>query len=1355
KSSEAWGIAQKVLLSDRVCSEATLFSASTLRQKLRYDAGQLTAEELVVLRDVVVGLLLRGTLGQRPATRQLAGAVASLAVLVRTWSDPVADLFDLFSTRDREHWRVLVEIVAALPYEFAASTTDSSFFLGQNDVSDREKLVVDANATKVLLALSQMLDQPNSTLNEQEAEGILDAVRAWLIDANVNLSEVHSTGIVQKCFALLLDSNTDDAVFDAAVDVLTEVVRRTGRVLSGSSSSGSGKKRDDNKDSPGVVQLVQLINEGLLAQANGLKVAIQSQDLDQGAEDRCRAFTRLFCFAGESFLDLILRSNNASWFPIAEAILLCTSAVKDLEIVAITFQFWIILADEVEVKVLNGNTMNGGVSSPTAVYSPWLEIFVKLFDAMVVHLHYPVDEVSWSAKERDEFREFRHNMGDVLKACILVLGQNESLLRPYRILQSFLLPTAPGGTLNANIPWQQIEAPLFALRTIGRKISDDENTVLPLIMGMLPQLPQHLKVKYAAILLIGTYSSWTKLHPEFLAYQMTFIAKGFEEREAIGAASQSLRFLCDECGDQLVGYLGQLHPFYLQIVKVLDRVEKADVITALANVIRHVPLESTGDSPNMLKVLEMFCLPIAQRLHVIGAMPSAPEGGYGEELQKEVSDLVEQFTSFIYNAQPNPSTTSPTIQHPCTVLFKGMWPVLESLLSLRDAKIINSVCKLIVKCVDAQRVHFKPLANTILPTLATFYESTQVTSLMWAASKCIKECGSDTSEEGAVVHLVVQRMSQTAFRKIQEAGGKMDHVSDVIEDYFILLTSFLLTCPAHFAQSPLLPTFLECAVACMPVVQFDAWLALYADFFKQFLSLSSPIQRSMHPLQRSLPPQITDTLQSAITLQSSQFMANFLTGITRTFPYREDITYEEGSHSVVVGTIVICLCDALGGVGNGLNVIGQGVTGMYDPKFGEVERGEFAGKLTELSVGLSFVLLGGIQTKTMLTSTVQPILPFLLLNAEISTSSFDNKSPAGWGVKFSYHPMLVPHLSALSSTTTTKTTTKPTLEGLFFNLVKLVSSNGQDTWIGSAKTLGINRSTWLFVKSCAFAEQRSHLIVNLLKRSAFWDREGECLKLDEFLVGLAVQPPPTQPNDERALESDWAKRTNESPALSSCSQPPLQPSTQTLKRGRKSVSFVVEDDDAEFSPTSCTLPTTVKKRSGSNIPKEPAKSLSATQPKATTLYPPRAIRSKTSIMIPCLSPTDLTYLAQTRELREPFLHNTHVPIPGIPPLPPGMNLKRACIKIENFSGIQRGIEALIRQRNVFHGLGEGVWVCNNDLDCDHSRVLTARDITIRFLANVVEFSVGENVRKQLVGARWFAAGADPFLFAACVNEGSG
>jgi hypothetical protein len=69
-------------------------------------------------------------------------------------------------------------------------------------------------------------------------------------------------------------------------------------------------------------------------------------------------------------------------------------------------------------------------------------------------------------------------------------------------------------------------------------------------MALLPQLPsQFAKVRYAAILVIGRYASWTKMHPEFIPYQMNFISKGFEDRESVGAASQSLRFLCDECGE--------------------------------------------------------------------------------------------------------------------------------------------------------------------------------------------------------------------------------------------------------------------------------------------------------------------------------------------------------------------------------------------------------------------------------------------------------------------------------------------------------------------------------------------------------------------------------------------------------------------------------------------------------------------------------------------------------------------------------------------------------------------------------------------------------------------------------------
>lgn len=58
------------------------------------------------------------------------------------------------------------------------------------------------------------------------------------------------------------------------------------------------------------------------------------------------------------------------------------------------------------------------------------------------------------------------------------------------------------------------------------------------------------------------------------------------------------------------------------MVNVVQADERLDLVKALANVIKHVPAVTPGDSVNQLKLLETFCLPIAQRLHQIASTAS-------------------------------------------------------------------------------------------------------------------------------------------------------------------------------------------------------------------------------------------------------------------------------------------------------------------------------------------------------------------------------------------------------------------------------------------------------------------------------------------------------------------------------------------------------------------------------------------------------------------------------------------------------------------------------------------------------------------------------------------------------------
>jgi transportin-3 len=90
-------------------------------------------------------------------------------------------------------------------------------------------------------------------------------------------------------------------------------------------------------------------------------------------------------------------------------------------------------------------------------------------------------------------------------------------------------------------------------------------------MNFLPQLPQHPKIQYAVILVIGRYSGWTSKHPEFIDFQIGYVTKGFDDQSSISAAALAMKYLCESCGPLMVRFLDDLHPFYNQVIVKMER----------------------------------------------------------------------------------------------------------------------------------------------------------------------------------------------------------------------------------------------------------------------------------------------------------------------------------------------------------------------------------------------------------------------------------------------------------------------------------------------------------------------------------------------------------------------------------------------------------------------------------------------------------------------------------------------------------------------------------------------------------------------------------------------------------------
>jgi transportin-3 len=218
-----------------------------------------------------------------------------------------------------------------------------------------------------------------------------------------------------------------------------------------------------------------------------------------------------------------------------DGILKCSSYNTDLDIVQLTFKFWYELSNMLQTETFKH-------------VIPQLEKYYDaLVDIMIVHLHYPSDLDTMTAEDRDDFRDFRHQMGDTLKDCCRILTPQRCLLKPMNLLTTLL---------NRNdATWQQIEAPIFSLRVMGSEVPENEDQVMPHIMEFLSKLPDHPKIRYAATLVISRYSFWTKLHPQFITYQLNFISSGFQNSEVAAASALALKNLCKDCSEVNIVYM--------------------------------------------------------------------------------------------------------------------------------------------------------------------------------------------------------------------------------------------------------------------------------------------------------------------------------------------------------------------------------------------------------------------------------------------------------------------------------------------------------------------------------------------------------------------------------------------------------------------------------------------------------------------------------------------------------------------------------------------------------------------------------------------------------------------------------
>ena len=326
---------------------------------------------------------------------------------------------------------------------------------------------------------------------------IFRCLSSWLTAGEINASSLASTPLLGYAFEALVS----DDLFDVAVNVVCDTIHETQEV-------------DENREVIGTIVPRVIALEPLLA--------TWAED-----SDKIRGLARIFAEAGEAYRGLILHHPD-DFFPLVKAIGRC-SAHPDLDVVPITFPFWMRLAQSIGKKPSVSPLFN--------------EAYQSLMSIIVQHLHFPVTPISQTSQEAENFRHFRHVMGDTLKDCCVVLGTDACLMTAYG-----LVTTALSRDL-AMLSWQEVEAPLFSMRSMGAEVDPDDENVVPKIMDLVPNLPSHPRIQYATLLLIARYTEWTNKHPEYLPQQLQYVSAGFDspEEDVQMAAGQALKYLCQDC----------------------------------------------------------------------------------------------------------------------------------------------------------------------------------------------------------------------------------------------------------------------------------------------------------------------------------------------------------------------------------------------------------------------------------------------------------------------------------------------------------------------------------------------------------------------------------------------------------------------------------------------------------------------------------------------------------------------------------------------------------------------------------------------------------------------------------------
>ncbi|KAJ5787028.1 hypothetical protein N7457_002018 [Penicillium paradoxum] len=833
KSIEAWTTTHAILQSPDVPVEAKLFAATTLKGKIIFDLDQLPSDSVLALRDSVLNLLVAFAPGPRPIQTQLCVCLASLAIQMVAWKDVLATVGAALGSSAGD---CVLEFLKILPEEV---TEGRKINLSEDELLSRTKELLEDNAEQVMqLMIQYAQSSPTAATNPR----LLDCITSWL-------REIPASKVVESpLMDVILKALDNDVSFDAGVDCICTLYR-------------------DTKDVDESLPVIQALYPRLMALRPKIAETAEAEDLEA-----FKGVTRMFAEAGEAWVVLIARLPN-EFRGLVEALLECCARDWERDAVSLTFIFWYELKQYIAMERYIDARVNFQV------------IFSQLVDIMVKHLEFPspeegeVDLFGGDREQEEKFRQFRHAMGDVLKDCCAVVGVNDCLAKIYQLIQQWVAKYASQAS-NEHVPhWQELEAPLFGLRAMGRMVDPQESTILGQLIPLIVQIPDQEKVRFQAIMALARYTEWTSVHPETLEAQLNYVISGFHHSspEVVQASALAFKFLGTDCQKLLGGHIAQLHTFFESVLDKLKPASQEEITEGVAAVVSVQPHEKIYES------FKMFCDPIMARIMNLA------NNAQDEEGQRAVADHLQLITIFVQVVTPivAPGEENPAVKY-CGEVLPIMTTIVMNFTS--STPILERVCRCWRYMIISYRTGMIPLLPTLAESIANGFQASREGCFLWATDAVVREfCDGADYVDQATSDAVFQFYEQQVIAFLRILNDlPPQNLPDVIEDFFRLSSDAVRYYPKKCITSPLAIPIFSAALSALTLQQVDpliATLHYYRDLFS--FAFEKPMVSGFTSPEGQpyiTPPEVREAVKALIISQGQPLAQRVLTGMMFTFP---------------------------------------------------------------------------------------------------------------------------------------------------------------------------------------------------------------------------------------------------------------------------------------------------------------------------------------------------------------------------------------------------------------------------------------------------------------------------------------